>query len=93
MAGHVRVGTEVEIPAGELAQFADAQPGLDHEHEHGLIASAEPGVGVWGGEEGVDLVGLEVIEISLRVPFGWDREDELDRPGVLGVSERREPEQ
>ena len=48
-------GAEVQIAAAEPDQLGGSQPGLDGEQQEGVVAAADPGRLVWGGEQRVDL--------------------------------------
>ena len=55
MAAEVGAGAEVEIGAGESDQLGGSQSGLDGEQQEGVVAAADPGRLVGGGEQRVDL--------------------------------------
>jgi hypothetical protein len=90
----VRAGAEHEVCQGKAGQLGYAQPGLDGEEDHGVIAPPGPGRLVAGGQQGVDLVLGEVGDEVALEAFGRDGEHALDRRGVLrvaqgGVAEQR----
>src|SRR5450759_2480360 len=96
----VRAGGEDDVAAREPGQFRDPQPGLDREHEQGVVASPGPGAPLAGGDERVDLRFGEVGDEVALEPLGRDGEDALDRGRMLGVAQcgiaeqgvdRREP--
>jgi len=58
-----------------------------------VVAPSGPGAGVAGAKQRFDLVVGEVGDQRPVEPFGWDREHSGDAVGVLGVGQRREPEQ
>ncbi len=88
-ATHVGSGAEDDVCAGQAGQLRDAQPGLDDECDHGVIAPAGPARRVAGGEQGVDLVvGEEGDQVALE-----DGQYPLDGRGVFGVVQRGVAEQ
>ena len=84
---------EDDVAAGEADELGDAQPGLDGEDEHGVIAPAGPGAAVGCGEESVDLGVGEPGDGSPVVSFGGDGEHALDGGGVFGMVQRGVAEQ
>ena len=46
VAADVRAGAERDVAAVEADQFGDAQPGLDGERQHGVVAATFPAVAV-----------------------------------------------
>jgi hypothetical protein len=60
---------------------------LRGQEEQGVVTSADPGAGVRSGEQGVDLVTVEVAHDGGGRAFAWDRQHTLDDLGVLGGAE------
>jgi hypothetical protein len=61
---------------------------LGGEQQHGVVAAAGPSAAIGCGEQRVDLgFGEERDERALEA-LGRDRQDALDRGGVLGVPQR-----
>jgi hypothetical protein len=85
----VRAGGERDVLAVQGDQFADPQPGLDRQREHGVIASADPGALVRGCEQRVDFGFGEVGDRDASGALVRDREHAPDRGGVLGVLQRQ----
>ena len=93
MAADVRAGAEAHVAAGQADQLGGAQPGLDGEQDQRVVAAADPGRLVGGGEQRVDLGFGEERDERLVEALGRDRQDALDRGGVLGVPQRGVAEQ
>src|SRR5437016_3593276 len=76
------------VCTAETSKLGDPQAGLDRKHEHGVVAPANPGGTVAGGQEGVDLVVDEVCdEIGLEA-LRRDGQYPLNACRVLGVVQR-----
>jgi hypothetical protein len=90
---HVRSGGEGYVAAGESCEFGDAQPGLDGEGEHGVIATSGPAGLVAAAEQRVDLVVGQVGDEVALGAFGGDGQHALDGSGVFGVVQREVAEQ
>ena len=89
-AGDVRPGAEVDVAAGQAGQLGDAQPGLDGEAEHGVVAAAGPGGAVGRGQQRVGLGVGEVGDQGLVGAFGGDGQDAVDeRRRARGGAARR----
>ncbi len=83
----MRTGAEAQIAAGQADQLAGTQPGLGAQQDQGVVAAADPRGLVGGVKQGVELVVGEERDERVIVAFGWDRQDALDRGGVLGVAQ------
>ena len=81
----MRPGAENDVAVGQAGQLGDPQPGLDGEHEHGVITPAGPGAPVRCGQQGVDLWRGEPGEQCALVALGRDGQDPLDDGGAFGV--------
>ena len=81
----MRAGAEAQVAAGQADQLAGAQPGLGGEQDQRVVATADPGRLVGGVEQRLELGLGEERDERLVVALGRDREDALDRGGVLGV--------
>jgi hypothetical protein len=85
--------SEVQIGACEIDQLGRAEPGLRGEQDQGVVAAAGPCRAVWSVQQRVEFgLGKEADQRPLE-SFGRDREDPLDRVGVLGMLERGVAEQ
>ena len=80
-------------PQVEADQLGGAQSGLGGEQEEGVVAAAGPGAAVGGGEQRVELGFGEERDQRAVEALGRDRQDALDRGGVLGVPQRGVAEQ
>ena len=89
VAADVRPGAEVDVLAVQAGELGDPQAGLDGEQEQGVVAAAEPGGAVRGGEQRVDLVGGEVADDRPLAASGRDGQDLADHRGVLGCAAGR----
>ena len=89
----MRAGAEVDVAAGEADQLGGAQPGLGGEQHQRVVAAADPGAAVGCGEQRVELGFGEERDERALVALGRDRQDALDRGGVLGVPQRGVAEQ
>ena len=87
-AADVRAGAEVNVAAFEGGELGCAQPGLDGEQEHRVIAPTSPGVAIGRGEQRLDFGFGEERDQRFLEPLGRDREHAADRFGVFGVFER-----
>ena len=54
-ATDVRPGVGNDVAVAQADQLGDPQPGLDGEHEHGVITPAGPGAPVGCGQQGAGL--------------------------------------
>ena len=61
--------------------------------EKGVVTSPAPARAVRGGDQGVDLVPVEVVHLLHLASLGWDVEHTGDDRGVFGVTQRREAEE
>ena len=87
-AADVRAGAEVNVAAFEGSELGCAQPGLDGEQEHRVIAPTGPGVAIGRGEQRLDFGFGQERDQRFLEPLGRDREHAADRVGVFGVFER-----
>ena len=77
-----------DVAAVQAGQLGDAQAGLGAKQQQRVIATPGPGAAVRGGEERVDLgFGGERDQRAVAA-LGRDRQDALDRVGVLGMAQR-----
>lgn len=86
-------GAEVDVVSAQGDEFGDPEPGLDGDDEEGVVASTAPSGLVGGGEQNVDLVGVEERDQGPVPAFGRDGQDAGDGVGVLGMPERGVAEQ
>ena len=77
-----------DVAAVQAGQLGGAQPGLGGEQQQRVVATPGPGAAVGGGEQRVDLGFGEERDQRAVAAFGRDRQDALDRVGVLGVAQR-----
>ena len=87
----VGAGAEVHVADAQAGELGDTHAGLDHEHQQGVVAPAQPGARVGRGEQRLDLVEVEVGDDAALVALGRDRHHPGDGVRVLGVLQRREP--
>ena len=89
VAADVRAGAEVDVAAGQgrSARRPAARSGRRAGSDR-VVAAAEPGAAVRGGEQRVDLGLGEVADERAVVALGRDRQHPLDRARVLGVAQR-----
>ena len=87
VAGDVAAPARLNVADVERCDLGGAQPGLDREHQQGVVASAGPGRAVRCGEQRIDLCFVEERDERSVGAFGWDREHALDVVGVLGVAQ------
>ena len=86
--GDVRAGAQFDVGDPQGGELGRAQSGLRGEEDHRVVTPAGPGPAVGGGEERVELAGGEPGHERAVVAFERDREDALDRGGVLGMLQR-----
>jgi hypothetical protein len=63
--------------------------GLHREQHQRVVAAAEPGAAIRGGEQRLDLLEGEVADAGLLVAFERDRHHPAGRGEVLGVAQGR----
>jgi hypothetical protein len=67
---HERADAERDVAGGEGGQLGDPQPGLDREHDEGVVAAAGPGPLVARRDQGVGLLAGEVGDQVALEPLG-----------------------
>jgi hypothetical protein len=88
-ATNVRADTEYDVAAGEAREFVDPQAGLGGDEEQRVVAPAGPPGAVQCGQQRIELVCGEEGNQGSVERFG-DGEHTLDKPGVVGMAQRRE---
>ena len=89
----VRADTGVDVGDGEPDDLADAQPGLDRQGEHRMVAAAGAGVLVAGAQQCIGFAGVKPGEGVAVHSRCRDRQDALDHFGMLVVAQRGVTEQ
>ena len=89
----MRADPEAQVAAGQADQLAGAKAGLGSQQDQRVVATTDPFRLVGGVEQRLELRVGEERDECLIVALGWDRQDALDRGGVLGVSQSGVAEQ
>ncbi len=84
----MRASAEFDIGDLQGGELGRAQSGLRGEEDHRVVTPAGPGGPVGGGEQRVELEGGEPGHERAVVALQRNREDALDRDGVLGMLQR-----
>jgi hypothetical protein len=83
----VGASAERHVLAAERGQLGDAQACLDGHEEESVVTPADPPGGVWGVEEGRDLLLVEEFHDSTLEALARDREDPLAEQRVGRIRE------
>ena len=64
---HVRSDGEVDVADAQADELGHSEPGLDRDQEECVVAAAVPAVAVGRGEQRLDLVPVEVVDVVALV--------------------------
>src|SRR5262249_56641858 len=92
-AADVGAGAQFHVGAAQSGELGDSQAGLDRHAEKCVVTSPAPARAVRGGDQGVDLVPVEVVHLLHLASLGWYVEHTGDDRGVFGVTQCREAEE
>lgn len=79
----------MQIGGGEIHDFLDTRPGIEHDGEERVIAPTLGGAAVDRGQHGLDLVVLQVLHRARAAPLEGDGEDALTLIQSVGTSTRK----